>query len=529
MMKFLKNTAQHSLWTYHILNKYKLYLLRFLINIIYYMATLKKSKKFNGLYLEALPKKPIKSRTPQPEATVDADDIKRQAQPTVNALNQNAQDEFDDMELEDIGGPIGNIEQYEQTDLPTFNYKSLALYINFAYNSKQPLLIYGDPGIGKSEVVKGITKQIAESKSKQYVNWSEVSTAQKLEVLKNPGQYFVLIDVRANKLEPTDFVGIPDISSQAEYLETKQLKWIYFMSQPEADGILFLDEVNQASPQVLRALYEVVNDRSAGGTPFSKDFTIVAAGNLGGEFEEPIPQALTNRFTAGVLIADPEGWLKWAEKSGIDIRIIAFVKAEPGANFYAKPKNSDDPFPTPRQLTKLSTKLKKLYAYYGKLAKEGKSVEVPIYKAIGDQAAALCGVFWARKFLVFLKHIRAFDFKTIIKNVNTLSKESQGNLDKLHALVVFVVGKLRIATSGMLKDPNQPNPNDVEILEGVFKISNALNKEWALILWNVIKRELPQPNFEETLKFSIKGNYDSATKTLFTQNTLPELKRLLAS
>ena len=142
------------------------------------MATLKKSKKFNGLYLEALPKKPIKSGTPQPEATIDADDIKRQAQPTVNALNQNAQDEFDDMELEDIGGPIGNIEQYEQTDLPTFNYKSLALYINFAYNSKQPLLIYGDPGIGKSEVVKGITKQIAESKSKQYVNWSEVSTAQ---------------------------------------------------------------------------------------------------------------------------------------------------------------------------------------------------------------------------------------------------------------------------------------------------------------------------------------------------------------
>jgi hypothetical protein len=491
------------------------------------MATLKKSKKFDGLYLEALPpKRPAKPGASQSEPTIDADDIKQQAQPVVNALNQNTQDEFDDMELEDIGGPIGNIEQYEQTDLPTFNYKSLALYINFAYNSKQPLLIYGDPGIGKSEVVKGIAKQIADSKSKQYVNWSEASTTQKAEALKNPSQYFVLIDVRANKLEPTDFVGIPDISSQAEYLETKQLKWIYFMSQPESDGILFLDEINQASPQVLRALYEVVNDRSAGGTPFSKEFTVISAGNLGSEFEEPIPQALTNRFTAGVLIADPEGWLEWAEKTGIDKRIIAFVKAEPGTNFYAKPKNPDDPFPTPRQLTKLSTKLKKLYAYYGKLAKEGKSVEVPIYKAIGDIASGLCGVFWARKFLVFLKHIRAFDFKQIIKNVNTLSKESK---DKLHALVVFVVGKLRIATSGMIKNPNQPNPNDVEILEGVFKITNSLNKEWALILWNMIKRELPQPNFEEALKFSIKGNYDPATKTQFTQKTLPELKKLLAS
>jgi hypothetical protein len=45
----------------------------------------------------------------------------------------------------------------------------------------------------------------------------------------------------------------------------------------------------------------------------------------------------------------------------------------------------------------------------------------------------------------------------------------------------------------------------------------------------MIKRELPQPNFEEALKFSIKGNYDPATKTQFTQKTLPELKKLLAS
>ena len=483
------------------------------------MSALKKKRIFEGIYLEALPKKPIKPDQPQP--TEDADQIKQQAQSTVNALNQNAEEEF---ELEDIGGAFDTIDQFEQTDLPSFNYKSLALYINFAYSSKQPLLIYGDPGIGKSEVVKGISERIAESRSRQYVSWSEAPTSLKLELLKNPSKYFVLIDVRANKLEPTDFVGIPDIGSEAEYLETKQLKWIYFMSQPEADGILFLDEVNQASPQVLRALYEVVNDRSAGGTPFSKDFVIIGAGNLGGEFEDPIPSALTNRFTAGVLIADPEGWLEWAEKSGIDKRIVAFVKTNPGENFYAKPKNQDDPFPTPRQITKLSKALKKLYAYYGQQARQGKSVETSIYKAIGDTAAGLCGTYWARKFLTFLKHIRAFDFKQIVKDTSKLSKESK---DKLHALVVFVVGKLRLATSGMIKSGEQTNPNDVDIMGGVAKISNALSKEWTLILWNMIKRELPQPNFEAALKFYVKGDYDPATKQQFTQKTLPEMKKLL--
>ena len=286
------------------------------------MSALKKKRIFEGIYLEALPKKPIKPGQPQP--TEDADQIKQQAQSTVNALNQNAEEEF---ELEDIGGAFDTIDQFEQTDLPTFNYKSLALYINFAYinigkdGKKQPLLIYGDPGIGKSEVVIGIAERIAESRGREYVSWSKASNAKKMELIKNPSKYFALIDVRVNKLEPVDFVGIPDIGSEAEYLETKQMKWLYFMSLPDADGFLFLDEMNQGSEQTLKALYEVVNDRSAGGTSFSPNFAIIGAGNLGAEFENPIPPALTNRFTAGILIADPESWLEWAEESGIDKQV----------------------------------------------------------------------------------------------------------------------------------------------------------------------------------------------------------------
>jgi len=486
--------------------------------------------KFAKLVKEAAPKKMGgKFNTPatpaaQPQPTEDSDKIEQQAEPMVNALNKSA----DEFELEDFGGSIGDVEQFESTDLPTFSYKSLALYLNFAYTTKQPLLIYGDPGIGKSEVVRGFAEQTGNSENREYVNWNEASKEKLIDVIKNPSKYFALIDVRANKLEPSDFVGIPDIASKLEYLETKQFKWIYFMSQPEAMGILFLDELNQASPQVLKALYEVVNDKSIGGTPYGERFLLAAAGNIGQEYEDPIPSALTNRFSAGVLIADPEGWLEWAEKAGIDKRIVAFVKTNPGENFYTKPKNPDDPFPTPRQMTKLSKQLKNLYRHYGNLATQGKSVEISIYKAVADTAATLCGVFWARKFVAFLKHIRSFDFKKIVKDVKTLNKESK---DKLHALVVFVVGKLRLATSSMVKigdQVDQVSPNDAEILEGIAKITSNLNKEWALILWNHIKRELPKVNLEQALKFLSKGNYDTATKEEFRQKTLPMLKNLLA-
>jgi MoxR-like ATPase len=472
-------------------------------------------------------KKVLVTEAPKKEAEVkpteDSDKIEQQPQSKVDALNQNSDDILD---LEDIADSSGDIEQYEDTDLPRYNYKSLYLYINLAYQSKQPLLVYGDPGMGKSEIVRNFIYQVAESKGREPVYWNKASREKQLDMIANPGKYFTLVDQRAAALEPVDFIGIPDISSSKEYLETKQLKWIYYMSQPEADGILFLDELNQGSEQTLKALFEVVLDKTVGGTPFSENIAIMAAGNLGAEFgNQPIPRALTNRFKAGVLVADPETWMEYAENAGIDKRILAFVRTDPGENFYRKPTGPDDPFPTPRQLMRLSREMRNIRQMYTTAIKEGKPIkDVPIYKAIGDEAAGLCGIYWARKFLTFLKHIKAFDFKKIITDVKNLNKE---NKDKLHALVVFVVNKLKVATNNMIKSGGQASPNDVEILEGIAKITNNLNKEWSLILWNQIKRELPIDNFKTALDFLATEDYDAATKKEFIETTMPGITKLL--
>ena len=418
------------------------------------------AEAYDRVYLEEAPApKQAAPQPPAPAAKEDADDIQQQAKPAVDALNAEEEDE----ELEDLGGSMGDIEQYEQTDLPSFNYKALYTYIMKAYHSKGSLLIYGEPGLGKSTIVINQAKQIAKTRNRVFVEWNKASNEHKKEIIANPAKYFCLVDVRVNKLEPMDFVGIPDIGSKDPYLETKQFKWIYFLSQPEADGILFLDEINQGSPETLRALFEVVLDKSFGGTKMSDNICVIGAGNLGQDYEQPIPPALTARFSVGVLIPDPEAWLEWAESAGIDRRIIAFVKSDPGENFYKKPKGPDDPFPTPRQLHRLSDGMKHWTKTFIAAKKKGENIGVSLYKAIGDEAATLCGVYWARKFVTFLKHIRSFDFKKIISEIDSLSKTAA---DKLHALVVFVVGKLRLATSAMLKSPGQTPPDSVEILEG---------------------------------------------------------------
>jgi hypothetical protein len=79
----------------------------------------------------------------------------------------------------------------------------------------------------------------------------------------------------------------------------------------------------------------------------------------------------------------------------------------------------------------------------------------------------------------------------------------------------------------MIKSGGQASPNDVEILEGIAKITNNLNKEWSLILWNQIKRELPIDNFKTALDFLATEDYDAATKKEFIETTMPGITKLL--
>ena len=484
-------------------------------------------KQIASVYKKALLAEAAPRQGTQTAPAETASNIVQQAKSQIAAINTSTPNiEPDPDEL--LSGTGGDIEQYLDTDLPVYSYKTLAMYLEFAYNSKDPLLIYGDPGLGKSDIVRQFATNVAQSKNKTFVNWSKATDEQKHDILQSPESYFVLIDVRTAQLEPSDLVGIPNINSKKPYLETQQPKWIYLMSLRGSDGVLFLDELNQGHPQVLKALYEVVLDRSAAGTPFSDEFCIIGAGNLGAEHgNEPIPQALTNRFTAGVLIADPDSWLEWAQAHNIDKYIIAFVKSNPSENFYVKPKNPDDPFPTPRQMAKLSTALKKIYQTYHAAKTSGKSLGVPILKAIGDAAAARCGVYWGRKFVNFVKYIQSFDVRDLIANAERLTGEAA---DKLHALVTFMVGRLKTIAP---KIPNgviaAEDETSNQIIQALGYITIYLKRDWRVIFWSSLKNTLVPQEFRSIaialVSFSKVADPEVKTKL---QKALADIKELLA-
>ena len=188
-------------------------------------------------------------------------------------------------------------------------------------DSKIPVFVWGNPGVGKSSIIK----QIANDKNMEF------------------------IDLRLSLLDPTDLRGIPFFDST-----NKSAIWAKpeFLpnSNSQAFGILFLDEINSAPPTVQAAAYQLILDRKIGEYTLPMNYAIVAAGNYesdrGVTYRMPTP--LANRFVHFDFELDFEEWKSWAYESKIDTRIISFLSYKPQNLFTFDAKAKEKSFATPR-------------------------------------------------------------------------------------------------------------------------------------------------------------------------------------
>lgn len=124
--------------------------------------------------------------------------------------------------------------------------------IKVSIESNMPILIKGETGTGKSSIVKQVAKELG----------------------------YDLYDLRLAGIMPEDLGGLPRaVGDSYDYLVPK-----WFHERMNKPFVLFLDEINQASIQVLHALYGVVLDRMVAGR-VNPEMRIVAACNEVGENE----------------------------------------------------------------------------------------------------------------------------------------------------------------------------------------------------------------------------------------------------
>ena len=95
-----------------------------------------------------------------------------------------------------------------------------------------PVMLWGAPGIGKSDIVKAVAREL------------EIE----------------LRDIRLAQLDPVDLRGVPTVAGG-------QTKWATpscFPTDPKSAGIIFLDELSAADPSIQVAAYQLLLDRRVG-------------------------------------------------------------------------------------------------------------------------------------------------------------------------------------------------------------------------------------------------------------------------
>jgi hypothetical protein len=182
-----------------------------------------------------------------------------------------------------------------------------------------PVMLWGSPGVGKSDLVHSMGLPV--------------------------------IDLRLSQLDAVDLRGLPRV-------ENGQTTWCPPDFLPTSgEGILFLDELNQADRSVQAAAYQLILDRRVGNYELPPGWTIVAAGNRLSDaaLANPLSSALKNRMAHIEVETTLEDWVEWALQHNIHEAIVAFLKFRPELlNTFDPTKREISSFATPRSWSFLS-------------------------------------------------------------------------------------------------------------------------------------------------------------------------------
>jgi hypothetical protein len=192
------------------------------------------------------------------------------------------------------------------------------------FKNKRPIFLWGPPGIGKSELVAGITDELGGH----------------------------MIDLRLGQMEPTDLRGIPYFNKDKGVMD-----WAPPIDLPDAElaskypvVVLFLDEMNSAAPAVQAAGYQLILNRRVGKYVLPDNVVIVAAGNResdkGVTYRMPTP--LANRFVHLEMRVDHASWEIWATENKIHKDVVGYIGFAKNDLFEFDARSASRAFATPR-------------------------------------------------------------------------------------------------------------------------------------------------------------------------------------
>lgn len=208
----------------------------------------------------------------------------------------------------------------------------LKKFLPIAIANKQNVLLVGSPGLGKSDVIISIVKEMG------------------MEIM-------IQHPVVSN---PIDFKGLPvsgtiDNKLVADFIPYGDLQK---MIETENDLVVFFDDLGAGtSPSVQAAIMQIILAREINGKKISDKVRFIAATNdkTDNAGVSGLITPLLSRF-AGIfkIEVDADSWINWAIHNNMPHELIAYIKAKPSmlSTFDSKNKNIEN-FACPRTIANL--------------------------------------------------------------------------------------------------------------------------------------------------------------------------------
>lgn len=125
--------------------------------------------------------------------------------------------------------------------------------------------------------------------------------------------------------DPGDIIGLP---SKDEATGKTVFMPPYWFPTDGKPIVLFLDELNRARPEILQTVMDLALNRKLAGRRLPEGSRIIAAVNQGDQYQlTDLDPALVSRFNIVNFKPTVAEWLLWAQKVGVDQRVIDFISA----------------------------------------------------------------------------------------------------------------------------------------------------------------------------------------------------------
>ncbi|MCQ2578343.1 MAG: AAA family ATPase [Treponema sp.] len=181
----------------------------------------------------------------------------------------------------------------------TINAKQLNFILDNT-PATQNIMLMGKHGIGKSRILE--------------------------DYFSKKGQKVVTLFL-GQMADPGDLIGLPEKNEKNGKTDFMLPYWFPTDGSPI---VLFLDELNRARPEVLQTIMDLTLNRKLAGKSLPEGSRIISAVNNGNEYQlTDLDPALVSRFNIYEFAPSVEDWILWAEKIGIDERVVSFIKENP--------------------------------------------------------------------------------------------------------------------------------------------------------------------------------------------------------